>query len=193
MLVHRVQKHYPVEMIEYERVMNEHGTAAAATFTLSPHPNEVLKLFWECDVKQCLPVAFYEAAARGVISLTSSKPKVALPPQILTPSVRALGTFNGRHVDHVRATLDTVHDCNNCRRANFNSIEHSLLPTKSDLSLSLLRDPGLKPDVARMLCDRCITAIIGDDNAFRYVFWDELPGVFGLPNWRELSKYVILK
>jgi len=91
--------------------MKEHGTAAAAIFTLPPHPNEVLKLFWECDVKQCLPVAFYEATVRGVNSLTSSKPKVSLPPQILTPSLKALGTFNSGHVDHVRSTLDTVRIC----------------------------------------------------------------------------------
>jgi len=192
-LVHRVQKHYPVEMPEYERVMKNHGTAAAAAFALSPHPNEVLKLFWECDVKQCLPVAFYEAAVRGVNSLTSPKQKVSLPPQILTPALKALAAFNSKHVDHVRATLDTVRICGDCRRANLISFERSLLPSKNDLSLSPLRDPGLKPDLARILCEGCTGEIVGDDRAFRYAVWDELPGVFGLQTWRELSKFVILK
>lgn len=180
-------------MADYERVMTEHGTAAAATFTLSPHPNEVLKLFWECDVKQCLPVAFYEAAARGVISLTSSKPKVTLPSRILTPAVRALAMLNSKQIEHVRITLEAVRRCTDCRRANLNSVEHSFLPTKSDLSLSPLRDPDLKPDVARALCEVCIAEIIGDDRAFRYGLWDELPGVFGLPAWKELHSFVILK
>lgn len=192
-LTHRVQKQYPVGMPDYERVMKEHGTAAAATFTLAPHPNEVLKLFWECDVKQCLPVAFYEATVRGVNSLTSSKFKVALPSQILASALKALATFNSKHVDHVRSTLDTVRICSGCKRANLISIEHSLTPTKNDLSLSPLRDPGLKPDAARILCEGCIGEIIGDDRAFRYAFWDELPAMFGLPTWRELSKSVILK
>jgi hypothetical protein len=53
--IHRVQKHYPVRRSDYEEVTSEHGTAAATTFTLSPHPNEVLKHFWECEIKQCLP------------------------------------------------------------------------------------------------------------------------------------------
>ncbi|KAF9649255.1 hypothetical protein BDM02DRAFT_1930775 [Thelephora ganbajun] len=169
LLVHRVQKHYPVGMSDYERIMKEHGTAATAAFTLSPHPNEVLKLFWECDVKQCLPVALYEA------------------------TVRALATFNSKHVDHVRSTLDTVRTCGECRRANLISVEHLLLPARNDLSLSPLRDPGLKSDVARALCEVCVGEVIRDNRAFRYAFWDELPGMFGLPTWRELSEFVILK
>jgi hypothetical protein len=67
MLIHRVQKHYPVRMSDYDEVMSEHGTTAATTFTLSPHPNEVLKHFWELEIKQCLPVAFYEATVRAQI------------------------------------------------------------------------------------------------------------------------------
>ena len=192
-LVRRAQEHYPVLMADYERVMKEHGTAATASFTLPPHPNEVLKLFWECDVKQCLPVALYEATVRGVNSLTSPKPKVSLPPQILSPTLKALAWFNSKHTDHVRATIHTIRTCAECRLANLISVEHSLLPSKSDLSLSPLRDPGLKPDVVRILCDVCIGDLMSDDRNFRYAFWDELPGMFGLSAWGELSKSVILK
>ena len=192
-LIHRAQKHYPVGMSDYERTMKEHGTAAAAAFTISPHPNEVLKLFWECEVKQCLPVAFYEATVRGVNSLTSSKLNTSLPPQILTSAIKALAAFNSKRMDHVRATLDTVRTCSECKRANLLSIEHSMLPARSDLSLSPLRDPDPKPDVARILCEGCTGEVTGDDRAFRCAFWDELPGMFGLPTWRELSKFVILK
>ena len=192
-LVRRVQKHYPVGMSDYEQVMKEHGTAAAATFALPPHSNEVLKLFWECDVRQCLPVAFYEATVRGVNSLTSSRLKVFLPPHILAPAVKALALFNSKHMEHVRSTLDTVRTCNECRVVGLIFVEHSLLPTRNDLSLSPLRGPGLRPDVARTLCDICIEGINNDDRGFRHAFWDELPGMFGLPTWRELSKFVILK
>lgn len=192
-LVHRVQKHYTVGMADYERVMREHGTAATATFTLPPHANEVLKLFWECDIKQCLPVAFYEAAVRGVNSITSSGLKVFLPPQILAPAVKALGLFLSKHTDHVRSTLESVRMCSVCRRLNLVSIEHSLLPPKNDLLLSPLRDLGFKPDVVESLCQVCVVDITNEGRAFRCAFWDELPSMFGLPTWRELSKFVVLK
>jgi hypothetical protein len=193
MLIHRVQKYYPVKVLEYERVMNDHGTAAAAAFTLSPHPNEVLKLFWECEVKQCLPVAFYEATVRGINSLTSSKTKVSLPPQILTPALKALATFNSNHVDHVRSNMETFRTCALCKRTNLIFVEHWLAPTKGDLSLSPLRDPGLRTEVARVLCDICVDELAESDCTFRHSVWDELPGLFGLPTWRELSKCIILK
>jgi len=194
-LIHSIQKHYPVEISDYERIMNEHGTAATAAFALPPHANEVLKLFWECDIKQCLPVAFYEATIRGVNSLSSSTPKVSLPPQILGPAIRALGSFHSKRVDHVRSTLDPIRDCDNCKTENLLTVEHTLLPTKNDLSLSPLRDSGLelRPGIARNLCGACAGEVTTGNTTFRHVFWAELPGMFGLPAWGELSKFVILK
>ena len=193
MLIHRIQKHYPVRMADYLQVIDEHGTAAAAAFTFSPHPNEVLKLFWECEVKQCLPVAFYEAAVRGVNSLSSFKPKVSLPPQILSPALKALAAFNSTHVDHVRTMMEVFRTCVVCRRADLLSVEHWLAPTKSDLSISPLRDPGVRPDTARVLCGICVGELLESDHTFRHSVWDDLPGLFGLPAWKELSKFVILK
>ena len=192
-LIHRIQKHYPVTMNDYERVMTEHGTAAAAAFTLSPHPNEVLKLFWECEVKHCLPVAFYEATTRGINSLTSRKPQVALPPQILTPALKALGSFNTLHVEHVRNAMDTFRACAQCRRAGLVSVEHFLLPTKSDLSLSPLREQDMKPEVLRILCGNCASELADEEINFRCALWNELPKLFALPNWGELSNLVVLK
>ena len=192
-LVHRAQKHYPVGMSDYEEIMKEHGTAATAAFALPPHANEVLKLFWECDVKQCLPVAFYEATVRGVNSLTSSRPKVSLPPQVFTPALRALALFNHKRVEHVRSALGPVRNCTRCGFENLVHIEHSLLPSKVDLSLSPLRDPSSGPEATLTLCVRCTEVVTKVDRAFRNEFWDELPGMFGLPAWKELSKFVILK
>ena len=194
-LIHTIQKHYPVELSDYAQIMNEHGTAATAAFALSPHANEVLKLFWECEVRQCLPIAFYEATIRGVNSLSSSTPKVSLPPQILGPAIRALGLFHSKRVDHVRSMIDPIRDCDNCKTENLISVEHSLLPTKNDLSLSPLRDSTLelKLRVAWTLCGTCIREVATGNTSFRRLFWDELPGMFGLPVWAELSKFVILK
>lgn len=194
-LIHSIQKHYPIRLSDYERIMNDHGTAATAAFALPPHANEILKLFWECDVKQCLPVAFYEATTRGVNSLSSSTPKVALPPPILGPAIRALGLFHSKRVEHVRSIIDPIRDCVTCRTRNLLTIEHVLLPAKNDLSLSPLRDsvPDLRPDLARTLCETCPGEVTTGNTVFREVFWAELPGMFGLPAWAELSKFVILK
>lgn len=193
LLIHHVQKYYPVEMSKYEDVMDEHGTAAYAAFTVCPHPNEVLKLFWECDIKQCLPVAFYEATTRGVNSLTSLRPKVALPPQILTPAFKALATLNSKHVDHVRLTMVTPRVCAKCRRADLVAVEHQLAPTKSDLAIFPLRDSGDSSEVSKALCEGCFELVKGQYDTFRDSLWNDLPGVFGLPAWKELSKHVILK
>ena len=194
-LIYTIQKHYPVEMFEYERIMNDHGTAATAAFALPPHANEVLKLFWECEVKQCLPVAFYEATIRGVNSISSSTPKVSLPPQLLGPAMRALGLFHSKRAEHVRSMLDSICECDNCKCENLLCVEHSLLPTKNDLSLSPLRDSALelRPGVVRTLCGPCAGEVTTGNTTFRNVFWSELPGMFGLPAWGELSKFVILK
>ena len=194
-LIHSIQKHYPVELSDYDRIMNDHGTAATAAFALPPHANEVLKLFWECDVKQCLPVAFYEAAIRGVNSLSSPAPKTSLPPQILGPAIRALGSFHSKRVEQVRSILDPIRDCANCKTEILLTVEHTLLPTKNDLSIYPLRDSGreLRSDFARNLCGTCVGEVTAGDITFRKVFWAELPGMFGLPVWGELSKFVILK
>ena len=194
-LVHSIQKHYPTELSDYERIMNEHGTAATSAFALAPHANEVLKLFWECDVKQCLPVAYYEATIRGVNSLSSSSPKVSLPPQILGPAIRALGSLHCKRVENVRSILELVRDCRSCRGTNLMAIEHELLPIKNDISLSPLRDANkeLSPANASFLCRLCVGIITGRCQAFGIQLWAELPGVFGLPTWGELSKLVILK
>jgi hypothetical protein len=193
MLIHRVQKHYPIEMADYDQVMDDHGTAAAAAFTSYPHPNEVVKLFWECDVKQCLPVAFYEAATRGVNSLTSSKPKVFLPPHISTAAIKSLAAFNSSHIDHVRSVIDIFRFCGVCKRGNLITIERWLAATKSDLSIFPLRDTGVRPEVSGLLCDNCIGELVEAERNFRKTVWEDLPGVFNLPSWRELSKFVILK
>lgn len=193
LLIHHAQKHYPVEMSKYEDVMSEHGTAAHAAFILCPHPNEVLKLFWECDIKQCLPIAFYEATTRGVNSLTSSRPKVVLPPQILTPVLKALAALNTKHMDHVRSIMSTFRVCAKCRRGDLVAVEHRLAPTKGDLAIFPLRDPGDDSDVSKLLCEGCFELLKGQYDAFRVSLWDDLPGVFGLPAWKELSKHIILK
>jgi hypothetical protein len=73
------------------------------------------------------------------------------------------------------------------------TVEHWLAPTKTDLSIFPLRDPVPKPEVSRILCEGCAEELKESYCNFRYSFWDELPGMFGLPTWRELSKYVILK
>lgn len=193
LLIHNIQKYYPVEMPKYEDVMDQCGTAAHAAFTICPHPNEVLKLFWECDVKQCLPVAFYETTTRGMNSLTSPRPKVALPPQILTPALKALATLNSKHMDHVRSAMHTFRVCAKCRRGDLLAVEHLLAPTKGDLAISPLRNPDDDSEVFKILCRGCFELLKGQYDSFRDSLWDDLPGVFGLPAWKELSKHVILK
>lgn len=192
-LIHRIQKHYPVRMSDYEQIMKEPGTAAAAAFTLSPHPNEVLKLFWECDVQHCLPVAFYEATVRGVNSLSSSSPNVSLPSQILPRAVKALGSCNSKVADHVRSALEPVRNCRKCASRSFVGVEHALLPIKVDLSVSPLRDPHSKPEIIAALCETCAAEFLSEDRAFKCAFWSELPEMFGLSTWTELSKLVVLK
>lgn len=193
LLIHHVQKHYPIEMSVYELVIDEHGTAAEAAFTISPHPNEVLKLFWECEIMHCLPVAFYEATSRGINSLTSSKPNVTLPPEILTPALKALVALNSNHVQHIRMTVPTFRACALCRRANLMGVEHLLAPTKADLSLFPLRESGAKPEISRILCEGCVEELKESYCNFKYALWEDLPGMFALPQWGELHKHVILK
>jgi len=192
-LVHSIQNHYPFELSDYERIMNDHGTAATAAFALPPHANEVLKLFWECEVKQCLPVAFYEAVVRGVNSLSSPSPKVSLPPQILGPAIRALGSFHNRRAEHVRYALDSASECERCTYGNLPFVEHLLLPAKNDLSISPLRSASLKPDIARLFCGPCAEAVTDESRAFRSMFWEELPALCGLSVWKELLRSVVLK
>ena len=190
-LVHRVQRYYPVEMSDYECVMEEHGTAAAAAFTSFPHPNQILKLFWECEIRQCLPIAFYEATVRGVNSLTSPKPKVFLPRQISTPALKALAAFNNGYREHVGSVLYSF--CSDCRCKNLLAIEQWLHPVRGDLSLFPLRDVGVKPGVSGLLCESCVGEMVDAYSAWRLSIWADLPGTFGLPGWRELSKLVVLK
>ena len=60
-----------------------------------PHPNAVLNLFTEQNVKSALPFAAYRAALGGYSSLVSDKPGTVLPRLTLAPAIYGMEVIRG--------------------------------------------------------------------------------------------------
>jgi len=182
---------YPTKFIVYE-CSKVHGEDVFGEPL--PHPNAVLNLFNECDVKFALPFAFYRACRAGLASLTASSANVALPPSVLRVTIRGLGELKEAELNAAKTMLfgPKLQTCERrtCYRKTslytakngsniFQSIFDSVTCASADMAAKALEPPPFaSPTFKTTLCDACISGLSDSHRESRVNVWNSLPAFF---------------
>jgi hypothetical protein len=160
-----------------------------------PHPNEVLKLFYESQVGFALPFAFYEACVAGIKSLTSTDPSIRLPPVPLSQAVRGFCALQEGEWKLARRILflnRESHTSNECRAVDLRStgsgsplqdVLRAICPsfwTTSGGILHMLDFPN------RDNCVDCVRRWNDIKQQAKVELWKSLPEIFGMEPWSDI-------
>ena len=160
-----------------------------------PHPNQVLKLFYECQVDFALPLAFYEACAAGIKSLTNTDPYVKLPPVTLSQAVRGFCTLREWEWKLARSILfidRQSHKSSSCRPLDLRS-KDSGSPLQ-DVLWAIYPGFGVKSgSILHILdfpsgdnCADCVRRWNEIKQQAKVELWKSLPEIFGMESWVEI-------
>jgi len=160
-----------------------------------PHPNAVLNLFLEQNVKFALPFAAYRAALAGLISLTGNTPGLVLPPTTLAFTIYGMEVIRGglTHLAHFLVCNMSLEEC----RDGACVVNVNVSPPKRRIKeLSKIYDAmvkGSKGDVlfslslGNLVCANCAKIPKSAYHTWRTVIWEELPLIFGIGrSWDDL-------
>ena len=168
----------------------------------SPHPNEVLNLFFQQKLTSALPMAYYMAVRTGLGSLMNrSLPKGAtLPPDVLQSAIAGLMTLRELELNEIHRLIFEPKGSRPC----FTSKCPSRTPTdsatldayrkvydhivgSSQLRTKVLQVPEFYEDcggdrrwVGREICRNCVERWESGHAELRKKAWEKLPDVFGL-------------
>ena len=161
-----------------------------------PHPNEILKLFHECQVDFALPFAFYEACVAGIKSLTNTDPSIKLPPVTLSQAVRGFCTlqeWEWRLARNILFLDRQPHTSNRCRPLDLRSTD-SGSPLQDILGAMY---PGFGVTTGGILhvpdfpvgdnCVDCVRRWNDIKQQAKVELWKSIPGIFGMEPWAEIS------
>jgi len=160
-----------------------------------PHPNEVLKLFHECQVDFALPFAFYEACVAGIKSLTNTDPSIKLPPVILSQTVRGFCRLQEWEWGLARSILfpdRQSHTSNRCRPLDLSTDSGSPL---QDVSRAIrpgfgATEGGILHMVDFPIGENCVDCVRRWNNIKQQTkakLLRSLPEIFGMEPWAEIS------
>ena len=160
-----------------------------------PHPNDVLKLFYECRVEFALPLALYEACVAGIRSLTNTDPSIKLSPVLLSQAVRGFYTLQEWEWRLARGILfldRQSHTSNKCRPLDLRST-NSGSPLQ-DVLCAVRPGFGVTtggifhiPDFPNG--DNCMDCVRGWNDIKQQAkveLWKFLPEIFGMESWTEI-------
>lgn len=104
-MILRIRKFYSSSFDEFPIAV---GDEEAAPFEdPSPHPNSVVNLLEECNVRICLPSAMYLACGAGLTSVMCQDRETALNPDTMRTAVLGLADLISREGKFLRRVFDT--------------------------------------------------------------------------------------
>ena len=191
-LVEDLNGAYPTkwDCFEAARVLGE-----AVFGSPKPHPNVVLNLFLEQNIKFALPFAAYRATLGGLPALVSDTPDTVLPRLPLASIIHGMGAM--KQVTMLAAhSLVYLNDLGVCpdrtcilnvhvnpaggRREALNKLFNVIL---SGSEGDVLSTPSLRP----LACASCSTLLERVHLGFRKDFvWEGLPGLLGWGSWESV-------
>ena len=164
-------------------------------WSAKPHPNAVLNLFLDQNVKFALPFAAYRAALGGLTSLTDNTPGMVLPPITLASTIYGIEAIRGRlsHLAHLLVCNMSLEEC----RDGACVVNVSVSPPKQRIKeLNKLYDAVVeegKGDVlfslslGNIVCTNCAKGPKKAYHAWRAAIWEQLPLIFGIgKSWDDL-------
>ena len=160
-----------------------------------PHPNAVLILFTEQNIKFALPFAAYRAALGGFSSLTSDQLGTILPRPALASTIYGMEVIRGRlaHLAHSVVCTMSLEVC----RGKACAVNVDTSPPERRMeALNLIYDIMVKggkgdvlfsPSLRRVVCVSCVKK---PEEAYRLwctMIWEDLPRIFGVgKSWEEV-------
>ena len=190
-LIHGLEAAYPTKLEAYQtaNVLGEDVFGSP-----KPHPNAVLNLFLEQNVRSALPLAAYRAALCGFPSLLNNGPGATLPRLPLASAVYGMDMIRSE-VSRLAHSIVCNMSVKECRgRCAVNGGDNS--PSKKMKELNKIYDAMIKEgkgdvlsslSLGDIVCENCTG---GPQQAYRLLcemIWEKLPRIFGVGNsWEEL-------
>jgi hypothetical protein len=160
-----------------------------------PHPNAVLNLFAEQNIKFALPFAAYRAALGGFSSLTSDEPGTVLPRLTLASTVYGLELIRGAlfRLAHSTVSHMSLEGCDAIACAV--NVGANPLERRTEV-LNKVYDTMVKERKADVISSLSLENIVCADCAktteiayqrWCAMIWEKLPHMFGVgKSWEEL-------
>lgn len=159
-----------------------------------PHPNTVLNLFIEQNIRFAIPFATYRASTRGFSALVNDGPGVTLTRRTLATTVHGMHVIRSMASYAARAIVyeGNLWTCADEACILKGDIKHTAewveLRRKIHNSMIADREGGvLTPPLLGLLCPECTRDIEVIHAQWRSLFWENLPSLFGVSDsWSDL-------
>jgi hypothetical protein len=192
-LLHSIKDAYPTKWEAYQTasVLGE-GVFGSP----KPHPNVVLNLFLDQNVRFAMPVAAYRAALGGFSSLINNDLGVALPRLALASAFHGMDVMRSEVSQRARSIVCSM-SLKECRdgRCVLNGGLSS--PEQRVKGLDEIYDVmvrGGKGDVlsslslGNLVCASCAKVVEGEYDRLCAMIWESLPGIFRVgKSWEEVQ------
>ena len=160
-----------------------------------PHPNSVLKLFLEQNIRFALPFAGYRASINGFSSLLSDEPGAVLPYRTLATTthgmhlVRALMSQAARAIVY-EENLGVCVDRKCVLSVGIEPFERRAEALKKlHAAFFVIRDGGElgPPSLGHLACALCTEDMQASHATWRSMCWERLPSMFSVArSWGEV-------
>ena len=192
-LLHLLKDAYPTkwEVYQIASVLGEDVFGSP-----KPHPNEVLKLFFDQNVRFALPVAAYRAGLGGFSSLINNDPGLALPRLALTSTLHGMDVIRSEVSRRAQSIVRdmSLKGCGDWRCVANNDV--NALEQRTE-GLDDIYDVMVKGDGGDVLsplslgghvvCADCAKAAENRYYHLRATIWEVLPRSFKVGNsWEEI-------
>ena len=189
-LVDGIKNAYPTKWEDFRtaRVLGEDVFGSP-----KPHPNAVLNLFTEQNIKSALPFAAYQAALGGFPSLTNEEHGKALPRLALATIMFGAELIHSRFSRFAHSAVCSMSQevCgeNACLVNVDASLRMGALDQIYDAMIKESKDDVFSPlSLEGFVCAGCASTLERAYEPWRARIWEELPRVFGVgKSWEEVQ------
>ena len=191
-LFHRLKDAYPTKLEVYQAasVLGE-GVFGSP----KPHPNEVLNLFLDQNVRFAIPVAAYRAGLGGFSSIISNDPGLALPRLALAAIFHGMDVIRSEVfwraygiVSNMSSKVCVDRKC--VASCGEDSTDHKMNRLDAIYDFMVRGDKGdvlSSLSLGDVLCVDCATTAEEGYDRLRATIWENLPCIFRVgKSWEEL-------
>ena len=157
-----------------------------------PHPNAVLNLFTELNLKFALPFAAYRAASGGLSSLTSDKPGTVLPRLTLASTIYGMEVMRSglARLAHSVVCTMSLEGCRDGACAVNDPPERKIEALNKIYDIMVKEAKGdvlFSHSFGNIVCVNCAKIPEQAYQLWCTMIWEELPRIFGIgESWEEV-------
>ena len=185
-LVHSLKGAYPTKWEEYQAasILGEDIFGSP-----KPHPNAVLNLFLQQNVRFAIPLAAYRATVGGFSSLINEEPGSILPRLTLASTVYGMEVVHGGVAELANTMVINMMegDCLDKKCASEQGAKE--LDGLCDVVIKGLRSSGMfsSPPLGDIVCVACAKTVEQVHGSWCEAVWENLPRIFMVgKSWEEI-------